>query len=206
MPARPPSTRPSSRNATCSSSIMGFFLGRPLAISGTHYQRIKRLLDGDCALYAAHLPLDAHPELGNNAQIARLLGLEALEAFDSYKGKAIGFKGQLPKPEAIDEIILRLGSARPLERLDFGSQQVRSIGIVSGAAADDLDQAIDENLDLYITGEASHITYHQALEAHINILCLGHYFTETFGVRAVGRMLGEKLGLECIFIDLPTGL
>lgn len=186
----------------------GLFWGTPLAVNGTHYRRVKALLDNDLALYACHLPLDRHPDVGNNAVMARELGLSNLQPFGVYHGIPIGWKGLLPQASTIETVCTRLfGSPDAvIGVLPFGPEQVRSVGIVSGGAPDEVDQAIDEDLDLFVTGDASHTIYHRCLEAGISVVFGGHYQTETRGVRAVAERLTAELSLTTEFIDVPTGL
>lgn len=186
----------------------GFFWGRPLPIRGNHFKRVKALLDGGLALYAAHLPLDAHPMLGNNSSLGMQLGLTEVEPFGLYKGKKIGVRGILPIPLTIDEILSKLGTNRENcpSVFPFGKRQIEQIGIISGGASREVEEAIDEKLDLYITGESSHEIYHTCLEAKINLIAAGHYFTETGGVHAIAKKLKEDLQLKTVFIDIPTNL
>lgn len=185
----------------------GIYWGRVEPITGTVWERIRTLMDGGIALYAAHLPLDMHGELGNNAQMAAALGLGALEPFGMYKGRNIGWKGELPAPASLDEVTRTLfGSPDDvLGILPFGRPEVRTVAIVSGGAPHEVDEAIDQGIDLYITGDASHTIYHRCLEASINVIFGGHYRTETWGVRAVARKLAEEKNIETSFIDVPTG-
>jgi dinuclear metal center YbgI/SA1388 family protein len=185
----------------------GLFWGRPLPVTKSHYQRLKALLASDCALYAVHLPLDAHPELGNNAGIAALLGLEQIESFGLYKGLKIGIKGRLPEPMSLVDLqrILSSGQNQGLSSLPFGPERIRSVGIVSGGGASIAMQAVDENLDLFVTGESSHTIYHPCLEAGLHVLFGGHYLTEVWGVKRMCEKVREEMGLETVFLDLPTG-
>ncbi len=183
----------------------GLYWGAPIAITGAHFRRIKTLLDAKMSLYAAHLPLDAHPEVGNNAQMAKILGLEEVEAFAPYRGVAIGFKGTFAAPKQIDWICEKLGFDDPVI-LAHGKTEVRSVGIVSGGASDNLSSAIAEELDLFITGEIKHEAYHEALEHQVSMIGGGHYRTEVFGVQALGEHLKERFGLSVEFITDPTGL
>jgi dinuclear metal center YbgI/SA1388 family protein len=186
----------------------GLFWGRPLAITGDHYKRVKYAMDHGLALYAVHLPLDMHPELGNNAALAHVLGMTDLEGFGEYKGFQIGMKGLLKKPLKRDEVIPALfgdWESRPM-MLPFGPEEIRSVGMISGGGTHEVAQAIEEGLDLYITGDSSHAVYHQSLEAGINVLFGGHYLTETGGVQAVMKKAADQLTLDTIFIDVPTGL
>jgi dinuclear metal center YbgI/SA1388 family protein len=185
----------------------GLFWGVPLALRGSHYERIHFAMEKELSLYAVHLPLDMHDELGNNAGMAALLGLENLEPFGDYNGLKIGWKGTLPQASSPMDIMKGLwGNTQDMSLLDFGPEKVTSIGIVSGGASREVEQAVDEKLDLYITGEPSHQTYHYCLEQGINVIAAGHYATETFGVKLMAQRVKQELGIDSIFIDLPTGL
>ena len=183
----------------------GLFWGAPLAVTGSHYTRLATLIKHDINLYAAHLPLDAHPEIGNNIQIAKALGLEKIEAFSAYKGQTIGYKGILKEPKTLKEIANRLGYEKTV-LLPFGKEKIQMVGIVSGGASRNISDALSDGLDLYITGEVEHESYHVALEGGINVLGGGHYVTEIYGVRALAEHLRERFGLEAVFIANPTGL
>ena len=186
----------------------GLFWGAAQRITGTHYRRVRTFLENDMALYAAHLPLDAHDELGNNARMARHLRLENLRPFGAYKGLTIGWAGELPRSMTTEEVARALFGTTDdlLGVLPFGNARNRSVGIVSGGAPRDVAQAIDDGLDLFITGDASHTIYHNCLEAGINVMFGGHYRTETWGVQAVADYLQREVGIEAIFVDVPTGL
>lgn len=186
----------------------GLFWGTGKPVTGVHYRRLKEFLDKDMALYAAHLPLDAHEQLGNNAQMADRLELTDRRPFGEYKGITIGCAGTLPQPMTTDEVAQALFGTTDdlLGVLPFGPERNGSVGIVSGGAPHEVEQAIDTGLDLYITGDASHTIYHHCLEAGINVMFAGHYRTETWGVMAVAGRMEEELGVETTFVDLPTGL
>ena len=200
--------RAAERNADLIFVHHGLFWGRSVVVTGSHYDRLKFLMDNACALYAAHLPLDRHPELGNNAVMADKLGLADVEPFGAYHGVKIGFKGILPQEQSVDEVLAALALSRESCNavLPFGKSAIRSVGIVSGGATQDTTQAIGENLDLYITGDASHTLYHLCLEEGINLICGGHYQTEIWGVSALSEKLNKEKGLDTFFIDIPTGL
>ncbi len=183
----------------------GLYWGSPLAITKNHYTRIRTLLDGNLDLYAAHLPLDAHPEVGNNVMMAKKLELEDIEPFAPYKGNMLGFKGLLPQSQSPLSIANQLGFANPTI-LDFGKKEIKSIGIVSGGASDDVYAALAEDLDCFITGEVEHQIYHDAEEAGITVIGGGHYLTEVFGVQALSEHLKQKFGVSVQFIANPTGL
>lgn len=186
----------------------GLFWGSPLAVTGGHRERLKYLLDHDLALWASHLPLDAHPTLGNNAGMAQALGLTDVKPFGEYRGAKIGVKGTLPQPMTLDRVceILFHGRENVLQTLPFGKNAVSTVGLVSGGAAHDVDEAIADGLDLFITGDADHTIHHVALEAGINVISGGHYATETWGVRQLASHLQKQTGVSTVFLDLPTGL
>jgi dinuclear metal center YbgI/SA1388 family protein len=185
----------------------GIFWGKSVPVTGVQYGRISFLAQHDLPLYAVHLPLDVHSEVGNNAALARILSLEQIEAFGLYKGLKIGFKGIFPEPLGIDEILARLRLTRPEAKiLPFGKEKMKSVGLIAGSAAHEVEQAIDEELDLYVTGESSHSIYHLCLEGKINLIAGGHYNTEVWGVKEVARRVEQELGLETFFVDVPSGL
>jgi dinuclear metal center YbgI/SA1388 family protein len=186
----------------------GLFWGSSIAITGRHYSRIKTLLDNDLALFACHLPLDGNAVYGNNAQMAKKLGMTDVRPFAPYRGVNVGFCGTFPKPMTAQEIIARLGIR--VNDTNFavncGERSFVNAGIVSGAGAGDVYAAMDDGLQLLITGESRYTTVNDCLESGTAMLCLGHYETETFGVKAVMEMVEEEMGLETCFIDIPLGL
>jgi dinuclear metal center YbgI/SA1388 family protein len=186
----------------------GLFWGGPRRITGNLRGRIQYLLDHNLALYAVHLPLDQHPTLGNNAGLAELLGLEQIEPFSLYHGRKIGYKGVFPTEAAIEEAVKRIGfmGRPPLGIYPFGKEKNRTCAVSAGAAAGDALQALDEGVDLFVTGEMSHEIYHQCLEGRLNVIAGGHYSTEVWGVRRVMEYCAAELHLDVEFIDVPTGL
>jgi len=186
----------------------GLFWGKPQRIVGTFRRRIEYLLQNRLALYAVHLPLDQHPLLGNNAGLSDLLGITNPEPFGTYHGKKIGYKGNLAEPLTVQAAVQRIAfkDRPPLGVFPFGKQVNATCAVVSGGAAFEALQAMEEGIDLYVTGEASHSVYHQALEGGLNMIAGGHYSTEVWGVRRVMERLAADTGLEVEFIDAPTGL
>ncbi len=179
-------------------------------VTGREYDQIKTAIENDIALYASHLPLDGHQELGNAAGIVDLLGLEDREPFGSYGGEYIGQQGAIPDPlersELRDQLAASLDTgAGEVRMLEFGPSEVSDVAIVTGSGVDWLDEAIEAGADVLITGEGKQQVYHEAKEAGINVVLAGHYATETFGVRSLQRLL-EDWGIETTFIDCPTGL
>jgi len=185
----------------------GLFWGKPAPVTHGLYQRIKMLIDDDIALYGVHLPLDMHPELGNNARIEKVLGWPVKEDFGEYHGLIIGKAVEFKKPVSVDDISRRLKERLNTEPVvwNFGPEKISRVGYVSGGAISMLPEAIKANVDAFITGETRHEAYWQAREAGINVFFAGHYATETLGVKALEENIKEKLKIETVFIDLPTG-
>jgi dinuclear metal center YbgI/SA1388 family protein len=177
---------------------------RPLV--GRRYRRLKAILAADLAVYSAHLPLDVHPEVGNNAVLARELGIEPRGTFGEYKGMPVGVWGEVDvsrdELHAATERVL----SGPVKLVPGGPERLRRVGVITGGGADEIAAAVAAGLDAFVTGEARHHNFFDAEEGGINLLLGGHYATETWGVRALARHLEERFGLEWTFIDHPTGL
>jgi len=167
-------------------------------LKGGFNKRVKTLLENDITLLAYHLPLDKHPELGNNAQAAQKLGLANVQDFGE-----VGVKGEITPItiKSLEDKVHRVFQAEPLV-FAFGPQEIQHISLCSGAAEREISLAIDEGLDAYITGEVSEPTMHLAKEGHIHFIAAGHYATERLGVRALGEHLGEKFNVDVEFIDI----
>lgn len=186
----------------------GLFWGKPLMVTGAHRQRLARLLEGNLSLYAAHLPLDFHAEVGNNATLARWLQLEDIAPFGDYEGHAPGFAGRLPGELTLSQFVKKVETTLgepTIKTWDFGPETVQRVGIISGGAAFLLDQVWEAGIDTYLTGEMSHSAFHQAREWGLNVVFAGHYATETPGVKALAEHLAQRFGLDTQFLDLPTG-
>jgi len=173
-------------------------------------QRLKLLFDADISLAAYHLPLDAHPEVGNNALLARVLGADELEPFALHRGRPIGFLAHftqndegLPAEQLFERIKQVTTNREPLI-FPSGPQHVRSIAIVSGAGANYLGEAIAAGAQAFLTGEPAERVMAQAREAHIHFIAAGHYATETLGIRRLGEHLSERFGLRHVFVDVPN--
>lgn len=184
----------------------GLYWGKPIPIKGTFYNRIKYLMENNIALMTSHLPLDAHMELGNAAGLGKKLGLSDVEPCFNYKGVNTGIKGRLNKPATLNEINMAIvGNNAPSYIIPGGKKMVETVGIATGDSPHSVFTAISEGLDLFITGDKSHEIYHNCIEEGMNLICAGHYVTETEGVKAVGKWLEEEFNLKTVFIDLPTG-
>ncbi len=187
----------------------GLFWDKPLRLVGPIFRRVKTLIEGDCSLYAVHLPLDVHPEVGNNAELARLLGLKDTHAFGEYHGNKVGLGGALNPPLLLDALVERMARAigePPARVLAHGPAEASQVGCISGGAAFLMDQVAEAGFDTFVTGETSHSFFHQVAEWGLNIIYGGHYATETLGVKALARHLEEKFDLETTFLDIPTGM
>ena len=179
-------------------------------VTGRAYGRIAPLLGNDLALYVSHLPLDAHPELGNAAGVADLLDLAAREPFGELGPEHIGLRGRASNPYGVEELRRVLATnldhgGRGVQVLDFGPEEIEDVAVVTGAGADWLDEAERVGADALVTGEGKGKTYHEAREAGLNVFLAGHYATETFGVRSL-QGLADGWNLETTFLDVPTGL
>jgi dinuclear metal center YbgI/SA1388 family protein len=184
----------------------GLFWSGNRPVTGARYRRLKRLLEADVAVYSAHLPLDVHPEVGNNALLARRLGLEPSGTFGQYEGRDIGVTASCDL--ALDELSTRLQQAlaSSIMVIAGGPPRPRRVGVLTGSGGSMIDEAIAAGLDTLITGEGSHHTYIDAMEGGLNLLYGGHYATETWGVRALAEHLSVRFDLPWEFIDAPTGL
>jgi dinuclear metal center YbgI/SA1388 family protein len=177
------------------------------AFTGARYRKLKLALNGDLAVYSSHLPLDAHPMVGNAAQLGKALGLKKAQSFFPHKGEPIGVRGELSV--GIDELTDRVKKAVRDERVTVcaaGPKSVRKIGIVTGGAGSEVSEVARSGVDTFITGEGPHWSYTAAEELGLNVIYAGHYATETFGVRALAQHVAKKFKIAWEFIDHPTGL
>jgi dinuclear metal center YbgI/SA1388 family protein len=179
-----------------------FWEGAPRALSRPLAARLRTLLSGEIALAAYHLPLDAHPEIGNNALIADGLGCDGREPFAEV-GFAARFAGDGVPAAELFERVQALTGREPLV-FDAGPARVRTIGIVSGGAAGSLDDAVAAGLDAFLTGEPKEPVMGTAREAGVHFIAAGHYATETFGIRRLGELAAERFGLRHEFVDVPN--
>jgi dinuclear metal center YbgI/SA1388 family protein len=180
---------------------------RPQAIDLQAKRRLQALFATDMSLVAYHLPLDAHPKVGNNALLCSALGLEPAERIGSYEGRPIGFVGRSADGVPIAELRERIARAcegrEPLIQ-GAGPDVVHSLGIVSGAAAGYLGEAVALGLDGFLTGEPSEHVMADARENGLHFVAAGHYATETLGIRRIGDLVAERFGVEHRFISVPN--
>lgn len=184
-----------------------FWDGQPRSLDERTAGRLRPLLAAGAALAGYHLPLDAHPEIGNNALLCRELGFTvAEERFSAIQGRPIGIVGRHAEGVPIDELIERVGTAvdRPPLHQGAGPHRVRSVGVVTGAGASAIHEASGLGLDLLLTGEPSEYVMADATETGIHVLAAGHWATETFGVRALGDRIAQRFGVEHRFVAVPN--
>ena len=178
----------------------------PRAIGPAMKQRLRLVFDSDISVAGYHLPLDAHPEVGNNALICAALGLERAEPFAEHKGRTIGFVGR--SEEGIGFAELRERCAAAFEQdpfvFDCGPEVVHSVGVISGGAPGDFGAAIALGLDAFITGETAEHVMADARENGVHFIGGGHYATERFGIRRLGELVAERFGVEHRFVEIPN--
>ena len=187
----------------------GLFWGKPKAVEGSHKKLLTNLFASQTSLYATHLPLDAHAELGNNQCLAKVLELDEISSAGEYGGELIGRLGSNAKKLDLSEFTNRLeklDGKHQVSTLAFGPKVPKKVMIVSGSAADMLYSYKEEGFDTFITGEAKQFAYHFAKEHGLNVIFAGHYATETLGVKALGKLLEDKFKVNWKFVDIPTGI
>lgn len=185
----------------------GLFWDGPRPITGHRYRKLRALVQGGLALYAAHLPLDAHEEVGNAAVLATKLGLQDARPFGDFKGTPVGRAGSAADASET-EFARRLEAAtgEPVRVLPGGPRTLSNVAVVTGAGASLLADVAREGLCALVTGEAQHHHAIEAAERGVTVFLGGHYATETWGVKALAEVLEGRLGVRTFFIDSPTGL
>ena len=185
----------------------GLFWDGLRALTGRRFRKVAKLIAGGVGLYSVHLPLDAHPTLGNAALLASALGLEPEGPFGEVRGATVGWWARVGGI-SVGELREKLGAALqgPVRLIEAGPERVEGVAIVTGAGGSFIEEAAVAGFDALITGEGSHHTYVDAVEHGIHVLYGGHYATETFGVKALSEHLSEKFGLTWEFLDFPSGL
>jgi len=178
----------------------------PRTVGPAMKERLKVLFEADISLAGYHLPLDAHPEVGNNALICAGLGLERAEPFAEHKGRPIGLVGRSPDGVPFDDLRERCAELFGREPFvwDAGPDVVHGVGIVSGGAAGDFAEAIARGLDAFVTGEPAEHVMADARESRVHFIAGGHYATETFGIRRLGELVAERFGVEHRFVEIPN--
>ena len=183
-----------------------FWKGEPSTVTGIKHRRLKALLGADINLLAYHLPLDVHGELGNNVQLAKLLGWEVLGGLEPDNPRSVGLYGELP--DAVEGSVLARQMSAVLQReplhIAGNDRPIKRIAWCTGAAQGYIERAISLGADAYVTGEVSEPTVHAARENGIHFFAAGHHATERYGVKALGEHLAERFGLEHEFIDIDN--
>jgi dinuclear metal center YbgI/SA1388 family protein len=177
-----------------------------IPVTGPRFRKLSKLITSGIGLCSVHIPLDVHPELGNNAVLARELGIVTRGTFGSYKGVDMGVWGELDIRR--ESLAARLDDTLGVrvKMIAGGPEQVRKVGVITGAAAGMLGEAVSLGLDAFITGEGNHHTFFEAEENGINLYYGGHYATEVWGVKALGAALERQFELPWEFLDFPTGM
>ncbi len=178
------------------------------SISGWNKKRMDLLYQHGISLYASHLPLDRHREVGNNAQLLQMLGVTIKEEFYFFEGKNVGWIGERENPISLPQVqeILSSELRANCTVLPFGKQEIKTIAVCSGGGGyGGFFEALGKKVDLYISGDAVEV-YLVAKDAGFNVIFAGHHATETVGVKALSKVVEEKFGVKTVFIDIPTGL
>ncbi|MCB0310288.1 MAG: Nif3-like dinuclear metal center hexameric protein [Bdellovibrionales bacterium] len=187
----------------------GLMWGGEQPIRGTFGKKIELLLKSGISLYVSHLPLDGNLEVGNGAELARFLDLQEIKPFCEVNGMSVGVRGCLKSDFSIEHFQKKasqmLGAVVPL-CFEFGKSDIRDVAVVTGSGSSALDLCAEQRIDLLVSGEPKHEAYQRAKELKMNAIFLGHYASETFGVRALARRLATDFDLEHEFIDDPSGI
>ncbi len=200
------------RAVDCSADMVivhhGLFFGHIKNITGNLYKRIKILTDNNISLYAAHLPLDVHPVLGNNAQIAKLLSLKNVKTYSLGGYDDIMTMGELSSALQWDDFLAEINKRLKTESrfIKFGPDKIKKVAVISGSGCEAVEMSAGLDADVFITGESKLSAYHTAKESGISVVFAGHYNTEVFGLLALMRNIDEKYDINVEFIDIPTDL
>lgn len=184
----------------------GMFWSGARRVTGATYEKFKIAMDAGLAIYSAHIPLDIHPVVGNNARLVSAIGLEQVEPFFEWKGILLGLRGRFEG--ALDRLVERVGEVLGgvPHVCSAGSREAGLVGVITGGAGSEVAAVRDSGIDTFLTGEGPHWSYTEAEERGMNLIYAGHYLTETGGVKALAELLAETFTLETGFIDHPSGL
>lgn len=184
----------------------GMFWQGAQSVTGAFYQKLKIAMDAGLAIYSSHLPLDVHPELGNNILLCKAIGIENIVPFFDQKGLALGLRGIWSGSRAeLGEVLKSVLGGR-IHLCPGGPETISKVGLITGGAGSQVEKVASSGVDTFITGEGPHWSYPLAEELGINVFYGGHYATETFGVKALAKRISEKFATSWEFIDHPTGL
>lgn len=184
----------------------GLFWTPPIPLTGRHYAKVKTALDGNLAVYGAHLPLDAHPEIGNNALLARELGLTPEKGFLEYEGNEIGLLARHKGSRSALADRLRKAFPDSYTAIEYGTEAPRRVALLTGSGRSALPHLKENGTDTLITGELRQEHFNLAQEEGFNLYCCGHYATEVFGVKALAAEVAEKFGVPWTFISTECPL
>jgi dinuclear metal center YbgI/SA1388 family protein len=184
----------------------GLLFGPMPRVTGLFRERLAFLLSRGLSLVAYHLPLDRHPEHGNNAVLSRCMGISRLRAFGEVKGSLVASVGELDSAVPVEELAGRLGRLcdRAPQQLLFGPAMIRRVAVATGAGADLIEEAARLGAELFITGEAPERVFEQCRELNLNAFFAGHYASERFGLQALCEILSPRFNVEARFIDVPN--
>lgn len=183
-----------------------FWKGESEVITGLKKNRIKALLQHDINLAAYHLPVDVHPELGNNSQLGKLFGIEDIQPLQSIKPEGIVMFGRLSQPMMAHDFgqhIKRVLNRAPLIN-SVRTQTIETVAWCTGGGQSFIDQVAQSGIDVFVTGEVSEQTIHSSREYNIDFIAAGHHATERYGIKAVGEHLVDKFDLDVTFIDIDN--
>lgn len=183
-----------------------FWKGEAEPITGIKQARIKALLANDISLFAYHLPLDIHPELGNNAQLAKLLGFKTTGGLEPDNRQSVGLVGELEQAMSLSELTQHISSVLGRTALSIGDEQkqIRSVAWCTGGAQSMIDKAVALGVDAYLSGEISEPTVHIARETGVAYISAGHHATERYGAKALGEHLAQEFDIEFLFVDIDN--
>jgi dinuclear metal center YbgI/SA1388 family protein len=184
----------------------GMFWGGTQRIQGALYEKLKLAMDANMAIYSCHIPLDVHPQFGNNILLAKAIGLGKPTPFLEWQGIPIGLRFEVDMQRRTLLKKIEKAVSGPVHLAPGATSKVKHIGVITGAAGSQIESAAANGIDTFITGEGPHHTYTLAEELGVNLIYAGHYATETFGVQALAGHLAQKYGVQHAFIDHPTGL
>ncbi|MCD6459038.1 Nif3-like dinuclear metal center hexameric protein [bacterium] len=186
----------------------GLIFGNVSYITGLIYNRLKILMDNNISLYGAHLPLDVHKQWGNNARIAKILGLKNITHYDAGHYENILVAGDLPEALNWNSFtdLFKHKISTSLKVIKCNDNLIKRVGVISGSGSDGIEIASSLGVDVFITGESKLSAFHTAKEMNINIVFGGHYNTEVFGLQALQEHLESEFHIESLFIDIPTDL
>ena len=184
----------------------GMFWQGAQPVTRANYRKLRLAINANMAIYSAHIPLDIHPEWGNNALLAKSIGMHQPEPFFPWKGIELGLAEVLDT--SLSELSEKLSGILgiPVHTCPGGEEQVGRVGVITGGAGSEVAAVHAEGIDTFITGEGPHWSYPLAEELGMNVIYAGHYATETFGVKALAQALAERQAIEWTFVHHPTGL